>query len=112
KKLDNGTLFPGTVLAIVIQNDGKIVIGGDFTEVNGVARTNIARIDQFGNVDTSFTANANGPVFSLALTFGQDVIAGGAFTSVNGTARFLLARVNTFGAVDTTTNFDGQGSVI
>src|SRR6186997_2014740 len=46
KKLDGGNLFPGTVYAIVIQNDGKIVIGGDFTEVNGVARNNIARIDQ------------------------------------------------------------------
>ncbi|PYT01969.1 MAG: hypothetical protein DMF63_03805 [Acidobacteria bacterium] len=112
KKLDNGTLFPGSVYAIVIQNDNKIVIAGDFTEVNGVARTNIARIDQFGNLDTSFTANANGPVFSLALTYDQAVIAGGAFTSVNGTARFLLARINTFGALDMTSNFDCQGSVI
>ena len=82
KKLSNGTLFPGFVSAIVVQNDGKIIIGGDFTEVNGVARANIARIDQFGALDTSFVANTNGTVFSLALTFSQDVIAGGLFTSL------------------------------
>src|SRR5215218_6172673 len=111
KKLDNGILFPGTVLAIVIQGDGKIVIGGDFTEVNGVPRANIARFDQFGALDTGFIANTNGTVFTLA-QYGGDVIAGGLFTSVNGTARSLLARVNSIGTVDTTTNFDCQGSVI
>ncbi len=112
KKLFNGNLFPGTVHAIVVQNDGKIIIGGDFTEVNGVARTNLARIDQFGNLDTGFVTNVSGPVFSLALLFSQDVIVGGAFTTVNGIVRSNLARISTFGNVDTTTNFDVTGSVI
>ena len=112
KKLDNGVLFPGFVLAIAVQNDGKIVIGGDFTEVNGVPRANIARFDQFGNLDTGFVANTNGTVFSLALTYDQYVIAGGSFTSVNGVARSLLARISPFGVLDTTTSFDCQGAVI
>jgi uncharacterized delta-60 repeat protein len=112
KKLDGGNLFPGTVNTIVIQNDGKIVIGGDFTEVNGVARSNIARLDQFGALDTGFIANTNGPVYGLVLQPGGEVIAGGAFTTVNGTARSNLVRLSPFGVVDTTTNFNVTGSVI
>src|SRR5947208_1377107 len=35
----------GFVFAIAVQNDGKVIIGGSFTSVNGVARTNLARIN-------------------------------------------------------------------
>jgi uncharacterized delta-60 repeat protein len=112
KKLIGGSLQMGTVNAIVVQADGKIIVGGDFTEVNGVARANLARLDQFGNLDTGFIADTSGPVFTLVLPYGNDVIAGGAFTSVNGSAHYLLARINQFGVVDNTTNFDCQGTVI
>jgi len=38
----------GEVLATAIQPDGKIVIGGRFSAVNGIARNNIARLNAEG----------------------------------------------------------------
>src|ERR1041385_628797 len=35
----------GEVFAIAVQNDGKVILGGDFTSVNGVACTNLARVN-------------------------------------------------------------------
>ena len=40
----------GEVLAAVVQVDGKIVIGGRFTAVNGIVRNNIARLNPDGTL--------------------------------------------------------------
>ena len=42
------------VVATAVQPDGKILIGGDFTSVLGVARNNIARLNTDGTLDTGF----------------------------------------------------------
>src|SRR5687768_11883620 len=39
---------------IVLQADGKIVIGGSFTNVGGLTRYNLARLNANGTVDGSF----------------------------------------------------------
>ena len=39
---------------MVLQADGKIVIAGSFTEVNGLSRPGIARLNPDGSVDMSF----------------------------------------------------------
>src|SRR2546423_1062560 len=38
----------------VIQTDGKIVIGGPFTAVNGTARIGLARLNADGTLDPTF----------------------------------------------------------
>ena len=53
----------GWVNAIALQPDGKVVIGGSFTAVNIVARTNIARLNSNGTLDTGFQ-NGMAGVFS------------------------------------------------
>jgi uncharacterized delta-60 repeat protein len=59
----NGTLDnsfnPGTganltVSSFAIQPDGKVLIGGDFTTVNGTNRNHIARLNTNGSLDSSF----------------------------------------------------------
>jgi uncharacterized delta-60 repeat protein len=57
------------VRAVVVQGDGKVVIGGDFTHVDGVARNHVARLNTDGSVDTTFDPGAtlNGPVYALAV---------------------------------------------
>ena len=57
----------GTVHVVVVQPDGKILIGGDFTTLspNGgaaVTRNRIARLNPDGTLDTAFNPNANGIV--------------------------------------------------
>jgi uncharacterized delta-60 repeat protein len=98
------TLTVTPAAALALQPDGKVVVGGFFTTVNGVARTNIARLNADGSLDTTFQngmAGANGVVFALALQLDGKVLIGGFFTTVNGTARSGIARLNSDGSLDT-----------
>jgi len=42
------------VLSLALQPDAKIVVGGDFTVVNGMPRNRVARLDANSNLDPSF----------------------------------------------------------
>ena len=44
----------GYVSCIAVQSDGKIIIGGFFGSVNGVARKNLARLNPDGTLDTGY----------------------------------------------------------
>ena len=75
----------GTVRVVVVQPDGKILIGGDFTTLspNGgaaVTRNHIARLNPDGTLDTAFNPNANGTVYSIAVQADGKILVGGAFT--------------------------------
>lgn len=48
------SLANGDIASIVIQSDGKILIGGAFTTYNGTVRNRIARINADSTLDTSF----------------------------------------------------------
>ncbi len=97
-----GTGANGAVKAIALQSDGKVLIGGDFTSVNGVSRFHIARLNADGTVDTSFNpgAGTDGAVNAIALTAAGEVLIGGAFNSVNGVTSPRLARLTSSGALD------------
>ena len=47
-----GGISGGTVKCLAIQSDGRIVIGGTFTSVNGTIRYGVARLNANGAVDT------------------------------------------------------------
>ena len=55
------------IYAVVVQPDGKILIGGTFTTVLGVTRNNIARLNPDGTLDAAFNPNANARVLSIAV---------------------------------------------
>jgi uncharacterized delta-60 repeat protein/prepilin-type N-terminal cleavage/methylation domain-containing protein len=80
--------------------DGKMVIGGYFTEVGGQARNNIARLNADGTLDSSFVAQANGRVTAVSLLADGGLLIAGDFTSVNGVSRTRLARLDANGNVD------------
>ena len=50
----NGMTGADAVLSLVLQPDGKVIIGGGFTSVNGVTRYRIARLNANGSVDPLF----------------------------------------------------------
>ena len=62
----------GPVYAISQRLDGKLMIGGSFTAYNGVAITNLARINPNGSLDTTFNPGGalKGPVYTL----GQQIV--------------------------------------
>jgi uncharacterized delta-60 repeat protein len=97
-----GTGVDGTVFAIAVQPDGRILIGGDFTTVNGSSRPRVARLNQDGSVDTTFDAGIGPSSTVRAITLQPDgkILIGGSFTSVNGTDRGRLARLDSSGALD------------
>jgi uncharacterized delta-60 repeat protein len=102
----NGTAgADGEVEAIVLQPDGKILVGGSFKTINTSRRGGIARLNADGSVDGTFQngmAGADGIVEALALQPDGKVVMGGTFTNVNGQPRSYVARLNADGSLDFT----------
>ena len=94
----------GNVLALAVQPDGKVVIGGAFTAVNGVPRQNLARLNPDGSLDAGFIAQAgegpNGPVAALLLFPDGSVLAGGNFTTAGNLVRGDLVKFRADGTAD------------
>jgi uncharacterized delta-60 repeat protein len=89
----------GAVRVVVVQPDGKILIGGDFTTLapNGgatVTRNRIARLNPNGTLDTAFNPNANDTVYAIAVQSDGRILAGGNFTSIGGQTRNYIARLD------------------
>jgi len=96
------TFDPGTgpdtrVNSIALQADGKILIGGNFTTVNGQPRGRLARLNADGTVESTATFNpgtgADSFIYSMALQADGRILIGGAFASVDGQPRGRLARL-------------------
>lgn len=110
------------VTCIAVQPDGKIVIGGNLSHVDGERHENIARLNTDGSVDSSFTAAANyGFVNCLALQADGKILLGGTFLGLNpadndfgvgvGANYWWLGRLNADGSVDTGFNHGAGGEV-
>ena len=103
----------GSVVSFAVQPDDKVLIGGAFNSINGVPRTNLARLNVDGSLDASFQsglAGANGIVRSIVIQGDGKLLIGGSFTSVNDTARTNVARLNADGSLDT--NFFSAASSV
>lgn len=96
--------------SLVVQDDGKIIIGGYFTMVNGVSRMRLARLFPDGTVDPSFDPQVSGGVQCLMLQPDGRIVMGGAFTTVSGANRSNLARLEPDGRLDVsfTVGFSGN----
>ena len=103
---DIGTGFNSTVRSINIQTDGKIVVGGSFTEFNGTTVNRIIRLNSDGTIDPSFDSGVgfNGDVRSLNIQTDGKIIVGGDFTSFNGVTRNYITRLNSDGSLDVSFN--------
>lgn len=104
------TFNPGSgpnaqVRSIALMADGKIVLGGEFFEVDGVPRNGVARLNANGTLDTTFDTSPvpQIPAFIWSVVVQPDgkVIAGGSFTAYGGLPRRNLVRLNPNGSVDT-----------
>jgi uncharacterized delta-60 repeat protein len=108
----NGSLDAGYIVNITglsysprfsnksLQADGKLIITGDFTEINGIARDGFARLNADGSLDASFNPNINGGVYSAILQLNGKILIIGNFTEIDGIPRSHLARLNGDGSLD------------
>jgi len=94
----------GPVFAIAVQADGRILIGGQFTSVGGTSRTNLARLEADGSLDTAFVAGADLRMHAIALQSDGRILVGGIFNQLGGALRENLGRLNADGSVDATFN--------
>jgi uncharacterized delta-60 repeat protein/M6 family metalloprotease-like protein len=90
------------VLAVALQPDGKIVIGGAFSTYNGTSRNGVARLTSSGALDTDFTPPFVNNVMALMVQEDGKVVLRGSFPAVNATTgTAFIARLNANGERDT-----------
>ena len=96
---------------VVVQLDGRVLVGGSFTVVNGRAYSGLARLNADGTVDQGFNIGTGftGAVNAIAVQPDGRIVAGGGFTFFNGVQRGNLVRLNADGSLDTTFNVGGTG---
>lgn len=98
--------IPGEVRAIELQPDGKVVIGGDFTEYYGIPRKSIARLNSDGTIDQTFQPGSgfDKSIYSIAIQPDGKIIVAGSFNTFNGDSTGSIVRLNNSGSIDTTFN--------
>lgn len=90
------------VTTIALQSDGRILLAGSFSNVNGTARSGLARLNGDGTLDSSFNAMtaASSGIEAMALDSSGRILVGGYFEAIDGIARNGVARLNTNGSLD------------
>jgi uncharacterized delta-60 repeat protein len=94
--------YPSAVKSLVVQSNGKVLIAGDFTTVNGTTRNRITRLNADGGLDGGFDpgTGVNSFVRSVVVQPDGKVLVGGLFTFIAGTNRYGSARLNADGRMD------------
>lgn len=104
-----GTGPNGFAFSLAQQSDGRLLVGGSFTQFAGHETGGIARLLSDGRTDTSFVGPLNGTVLSMALQPDGKIVVGGTFTQAGSVNIFGVARLNSNGSLDPTFN-PGSGA--
>lgn len=105
------------VEGIALQPDGKILIGGDFSNIGPETRNTIARLNADGSLDPGFVAvapNFGGRVVSIVLQPDGKILAGGDFFATSGSTTLRnIVRLETNGTPDPSlvTTLSANGNV-
>jgi uncharacterized delta-60 repeat protein len=93
-----------SVYSLALQGDGKILMGGFFSSINGVPWDGTARLHPDGSLDRDFSgpSGGGGRAYALALQPDGKVIMVGNIFSVHGQPRGRIARLNPDGTLDRT----------
>ena len=61
---------------MIVQTDAKILVGGDFTEINGSSCNHIARLNPDGSLE-DFNPGSNDIVKTLVVQTDNKIVVGG-----------------------------------
>ncbi|MBK7101003.1 MAG: delta-60 repeat domain-containing protein [Flavobacteriales bacterium] len=91
-----GTGANSMVTSVVVQPDGKVLVGGSFSQWNGATVGGIVRLLVDGSMDPAFNVGAgtNDNVNDVVLRPNGKIVIGGFFTQYNGTTRNQLAQLH------------------
>ncbi|MBK8341340.1 MAG: delta-60 repeat domain-containing protein [Flavobacteriales bacterium] len=92
----------GSIIAVALQSDGKVLVGGVFT----FPGNRIARLHADGSLDGTFQTGTgfNGEVDRITVQMDGKILVGGGFTSYSGVSCGHIARLNVDGSLDTSFN--------
>ena len=94
----NNSTTNNFVSSLAIQNDGKIIVGGIFTQYNSTPNNNIVRLnnDLTGSRDNTFQTGTgfNSRVKKIIIQPNGKILVGGYFTDFNGTTTNRIVRLN------------------
>lgn len=95
----------GIIETVVIQPDGKILLGGRFTTFDGISKPKLVRLNTDGSIDSGFNIGTGFDkyiIYAIALQSDGKIIVGGNFLLYNGIGQKRILRLNTNGSLDTT----------
>jgi len=95
----------GRCEVVVQQPDGKLLVGGWFTEFDSTTIVRLARLHPNGTLDASFQTGdgitgVSAYVRAIALQTDGKILVGGNFLEFDGTNRHRLVRLNSDGSLD------------
>ncbi|MEY3500067.1 MAG: hypothetical protein RL308_1736 [Bacteroidota bacterium] len=98
---NNGVNFGGLISTVSLQSNGKIIIGGWFDNINGIARNNIARLNKDGSLDLTFSPvggvsglGVNSYLVCSTIQSDGKIIVGGQFITYDGIRTNAIVRLN------------------
>ncbi len=100
----------GIVNSILIQANGKVIVGGAFTSLNLIVRNKLASLNSDGSINTSFYpyqangTSTNGGVHAITTLSNGKILIGGYFETYNGMPLNNLAKLNADGTLDPSFN--------
>ena len=96
--------------SLVVQADGKILVGGRFRTLGGQPRDSLGRLNADGTLDTSFYPKVGifAPhVHCLVVQADGKILVGGEFTMLGGQPRDNLGRLNNTAPATQSLRYDG-----
>ena len=102
---NQGTGANNYINCVKVQDDGKILIGGVFTEYNGTPRGGVARLNTDGSLDNSFQTGTglsgiSSEAESIDIQSDGKILFAGKFTSYDGNPSEQSVRLNSDGSFD------------
>jgi uncharacterized delta-60 repeat protein len=95
-----------TVQSLKIDETGNILIGGNFSDINGIlSYNNVARLQSDGTVDNTFIQGTGfstpGPILKISETSTNKFYLGGSYVYYNSSVFYYLVRFNNNGTLNT-----------
>ena len=96
--------LPSSITSVIELDDGRLIIGGGFTNINGSRQNSIAFLNSDGSLDenTNLGQGLKGVIIEMLLTSDGKIIVGGSFSSYQGDPINNIVKINPNGTVDTT----------
>jgi uncharacterized delta-60 repeat protein len=96
----NGSGSRGRISKIIRMENGNLLLGGGFSEINGIQREMLAKLDEDGELIEGFYPKINSSIFSLKLLSDGRILIGGDFHTINEQPAGRIALLQANGNLD------------